>query len=421
MVYFGLLFFFALEYIRPGSYVPALNALHLNLLVATAILIGSVLTDQVRLSETLSGPSARWILFFVGLIIVSGLTAEVKHTALDVFTRVIGYCLIFIVIRKEIYTVSRAKGVMNVLIFVHLIVVALNPDLISGDGQRHYIASGSFLGDGNDFALSLNIVIPFALFLMLDARAMVMKVFYAGVLMILVLGVVGTQSRGGMLALCGVGLYYWIKSDRKILGVIGAIVLIIFIMVSAPPEFFDRMGTMTQTGEEMEGSAQGRILAWGSAVRMALDHPLMGVGLGHFPFNYGTRYRPPGYGPTDLPWHTAHSSYFLILGELGLPGIIFLLGIIGQNILAGERVLRSMAVDEIATLSSNQNLVIALNASMVAFGIGGAFLSAAYYPHIYFLAGFVEAGREILRKSLVEVMLGQRPERSALETEKIRP
>ena len=43
-----------------------------------------------------------------------------------------------------------------------------------------------------------------------------------------------------------------------------------------------------------EGSAQGRILAWQAAGRMALDHPLMGVGSGHFPVAYGVKYRPPG-------------------------------------------------------------------------------------------------------------------------------
>jgi len=35
--------------------------------------------------------------------------------------------------------------------------------------RSHYIASGSFLGDGNDFALSVNLVIPFCLFLVFEA------------------------------------------------------------------------------------------------------------------------------------------------------------------------------------------------------------------------------------------------------------
>ena len=30
MIYYGLLLFFVLEYMRPGSYLPVLNLLHLN-------------------------------------------------------------------------------------------------------------------------------------------------------------------------------------------------------------------------------------------------------------------------------------------------------------------------------------------------------------------------------------------------------
>lgn len=411
MVYYGLLLFFALDYIRPGSYVPALNALHLNSIVPLAALLGSLVSKgQVKVSEALSSPNARWFMYLLALIVLSGLTCDVKLYAIDVFERVFGYCIIFFIIRKEIYNVDRMKGVFTALVLVHLVVGALSPDLFSGDGERHYIASGGFLGDGNDFALSVNIAIPLCLFLMQSAQGFTKKVFFAGALGVLILGVVATQSRGGILALASVGLYYWSRSGRKILGAIGLAVVVIFVFIVAPPQFFDRMGTMTQTGEEMEGSAQGRLLAWGAGVRMAMDHPLLGVGPGHYPVKYGAEYKPEGYGLNEIPWQTAHSSYFLLLGELGLPGLIFLLGIIGSNLAAGERLLRvikpRLANDDLG----GQNLVVALNASLIAFMVGGAFLSGAYYPHIYVLAGLLECGRAICNKSYVEVAVASNSE-----------
>ncbi|MBY0246078.1 MAG: O-antigen ligase family protein [Nitrospiraceae bacterium] len=411
MVYYGLLLFFALDYIRPGSYVPAMNALHLNSIVPLLVFLGSLVSKgQVKVSEVLSSVNARWIMFLLVLIVLSGLTCDVKIYALDVFEKVVGYSIIFFIIRKEVYSFDRMNGVFTALVLVHLVIGALTPDLFSGDGERHYIASGGFLGDGNDFALSVNIAIPLCLFLMQSAQGFTRKVFFAGALTVLIFGVVATQSRGGILALASVGLYYWSRSERKLLGGIGLAVVVMFVFIVAPPQFFDRMGTMTQTGEEMEGSAQGRLLAWGAGVRMAMDHPLLGVGPGHYPVKYGAEYKPEGYGLNEIPWQTAHSSYFLLLGELGIPGLIFLLGIIGSNLAAGERTLRKIRPQLMKDDLGGQNLVVALNASLIAFMVGGAFLSGAYYPHIYVLAALLECGRAICNQAYVEVAVASTSE-----------
>lgn len=412
MVYYGLLVFFALDYIRPGSYVPAMNALHLNSIVPLSAMLGSLVSKgQVKVSEVLSSPNARWIMFLLLLIVISGLTCDVKRYALDVFEQVFGYCIIFFIIKKEVYSLDRIKGVFATLVLVHLVIGALTPELFSGDGERHYIASGGFLGDGNDFALSVNIAIPLCLFLMQSADGFTKKMFFAGALTVLIFGVVATQSRGGILALASVGLYYWSRSERKILGAIGMAVVVVAIFVVAPPQFFDRMGTITQTGEEeREGSAQGRILAWRAGIRMAMDHPLLGVGPGLYPYKYGAEYKPEGYGLNEIPWQTAHSSYFLLLGELGLPGLIFLLSIIGVNLVAGERTLRAIKSRRINQNPAGLNLVVALNASLIAFMVGGAFLSGAYYPHIYVLAGLLECGRAICNKSYMEVAVASNSE-----------
>jgi len=400
MVYYGLLLYFVLEYVRPTSYVPALEVLHLNAIVPLSVFMGSMASNgQVALSEVLTSKNARWIMFLLLLIGISGLICDVKTFAWLKFEAVVGYFLVFLVLKKELYDLGRIKGVLATLVFVHLAVAALNPELLSGDGERHYIASGAFLGDGNDFALSVNIAIPLCMFLMLESQSRIKKVLYGSMLGVLILAVVATQSRGGILALSSVGLYYWIKSDRKILGIAGIAIVIFIVFAVAPAQFFDRMATMTQTGDEMEGSAQGRIVAWGAAMRMAADNPLFGVGAGHFPVAFGTKFRPEGEGP--MPWLTAHSSYFLLLGELGIPGIMFLLGIIVSNLIAGERVLREVSQGEAQQATTCTNLMIALNAGLIAFAVGGAFISAAYYPHIFLLAGLLQSGRDVSRKLMI--------------------
>lgn len=413
MVYYGLLLFFVLDYIRPGSYIPALNVLHLNSIVPLAVLLGSLASKgQVKTSEALSSGNARWIMFFLFLIVISGLTCDVQQYALDVFERVLGYGIVFFIIKKEIYDLDRMKGVLFTLVLVHLAIAALTPELFAGDGERHYIASGGFLGDGNDFALSVNVAIPFCLFLMLESQGRARKFFFAAILIVLISAVVATQSRGGILALSSVGFYYWLKSDRKILGLAGIAVVILFVFVIAPPQFFNRMESLTNTGDEMEGSAQGRILAWKAAMKMAIDHPLLGVGAGHFAVKYGAEYKHEEYGLNEIPWQTAHSSYFLVLGDLGFPGIIFLLGIIISNLTATRRTLRRVVPQSTNSENTCRNLVVASNAGLIAFMVGGAFLSGAYYPHLYVLAALLECGRDIYRKAVAAEVVESKQERA---------
>ncbi|MCS6897899.1 MAG: hypothetical protein NZM29_07995, partial [Nitrospira sp.] len=91
VVYYGILLFFFLEYVRPGSYIPALNALHLNSIVPLAVFLGSFVSrGDVRISEILSGLNARWIAYLLFLIVVSGLICDVKKYALNVFEMVLG-------------------------------------------------------------------------------------------------------------------------------------------------------------------------------------------------------------------------------------------------------------------------------------------------------------------------------------------
>lgn len=394
MIYYGLLVFFFLEYVRPSSYLPMLNALHLNSVIPVVTVIGSLVSsNQVQVGEILQGKSAKWIMLFLALIVISGLTCDVQMYALNIFQAVIGYFLIFILLRKEAYTIDRFKGVLKTLVAVHLVVAALNPSLFSGDGQRHYIESGGFLGDGNDFALSVNIAIPFCIFFLFESKSAFKKVFYVGLLAVLILSVVATQSRGGMLSLVAIGLYFWIKSSRKIFGIVAIASVVALIFAFAPAQFFERMETTFNTGEEMEGSAQGRVLAWGAAIRMAADHPLLGIGAGHFPVKYGVEYRPEGFRPNEIPWQTAHSSYFLVLGELGVPGLVCLLSLLISNFVAGERTLGNLQNRVGLIGSTGKNMMVALNASIAAFAVGGAFLSAAYAPHIFVLAALSECGQ----------------------------
>jgi probable O-glycosylation ligase (exosortase A-associated) len=389
-VFYIVLSFFFLDYIRPGDYVPALNAAHLNSIVPVAAILGTLLfTTPVPARRFLSEPNT-WLLgVLLGLLCVSTLFATITDFAFTVTKNVFAYILVYWILVRQIGDYKRLKTLFLTLTLVHLIIAVLNPELFAGSDDRVGINSGGFLGDGNDFSLSVNICVPLLLFVMLESKRLVPKILLGFGLFMLVFAIVATKSRGGTLAFGAVMLYFWLGSRRKVLTAAVFTLVVAVVLMLAPASYFERMRTMTDTEE---GSSAGRIEAWREGVKMAVKNPLMGAGAGHFPLAFGTA--------TEGRWKTAHSIYFLLLGELGLPGLGILLALIFYNLFANRRLkfeLRKLPPEQAATAA---NVLNCTSAALIAYASGGAFLSAAYYPHMYVLLGMHVAGRYVIRQQI---------------------
>lgn len=394
MVYAGLLLFFVLEYVRPGSYFPPLSLLYT--IVPAGVILGTLLGKREAPADS-PIESNTWIFgILLSLIVSSVIVADVTMYTFTIFTSVLGYVLVYWVITRQVTTLPRLKGLFLTLIAIHAVLALLTPAMFTNPGERHYIASGTFLGDGNDYALSVNIVIPFCLFLLADTRKAMQKLLYAGLLLFLILCVVLTQSRGGTLALGCVAVYYWLKSDRKLLTGGLAAAGLVLVLALAPDTYFNRMNTISSY--ETDGSAQGRLTAWQAGVGMALSNPLMGVGAGQFPPNF-TKFAPVGPEGPEVRWKTAHSIYFLILGELGLPGIGLLFAFILVNLFQNRSLSTELHAQNGAG-GTYRALLASLSASVIAYAVAGAFLSATYYPHMFVLGGLLVAARRQARTAL---------------------
>lgn len=389
LLFWGLLLFFLFEYVRPGSYFPVIEKAKLNTMVPLAVFVFTFLSKAGRSNLTvIKARNSKWLFFFLSLFIIHSVTADVTLYVYEAFKAIVGYLLIYIVIIRQVTNIQRIKAVFSALIFVHVLLIFLNPNLILAPESRNYILGVTFLGDGNDFAWSACIVAPFALFLMQTSQSKYKKIFYLGMFCLLIFTIVGTQSRGGSVAMGTSILYLVIKGKNKAVGLMGIGALVAIVVLFAPQAYFDRMKTMKDY--ETEGSAQGRIMAWKSAVRMAADHPLTGVGAGHFGVKYGVEYRPPGVGRTEIPWSNAHSIYFVALGEFGFTGAVFLLGMIISNIVRNEQRTRDTSNLKSTMAETYRKLAVTMQASFIGFIVGGAFLSGLYYPHLYILAALCE-------------------------------
>jgi O-antigen ligase len=193
-------------------------------------------------------------------------------------------------------------------------------------------------------------------------------------------------------------IFLWTFSKKKIASLLAIALVGVFVLIYASDAYFNRMSTIAHY--ETEGSAAGRIKAWKGATRMAIDHPLTGVGAGQFPAMYGRHYREEGSGR----WLNAHSMYFLVLGELGLPGIVVLLALVWGSPLAllslRRRVLAATHGPPPEWRLEAERFLCMLAAGCIGFAVAGAFLSVAYYPHLFVLTAVTASARLIVKKRL---------------------
>jgi len=396
-LYWWLLLAIVVEYARPVAFVPALGMIKLQSLVPVSLVVASFFAKGQRSwQEIFRDPLAKWVLIYLFIITFSIFTADLPLRSLDVAKIVLGYVLLCFVIVRIATTADRIRGICATLAFAHLFLLVMNPELILNPSQRIPIQGGSFLGDGNDFSLSLCILLPMTIDLALATKKRVWRLIWWSVLVLFALAIIASSSRGATLAMISIGSYLWVRSPRKLLTLAGIAMVGLLLLAYAPDTYFDRMSSIGNYQED--GSAMGRITAWKAGVRMFNDNPLFGVSAGNFPFAYGAKYRPPDAG--SMAWLTAHSMYFLVLGELALPGIITLFmlllgGMRAHALLQRQLRIRAAAAPALQrdTLLESERMLYLQNASLIGFAVAAAFLSVAYYPHIFVLTALMISAR----------------------------
>jgi O-antigen ligase len=161
------------------------------------------------------------------------------------------------------------------------------------------------------------------------------------------------------------------------------------VILVAPSNYYSRMKTISDYQED--SSAMGRIKAWRTAMEMAADYPMLGVGAGSFNSAYGRFYRKH----TDPSrWISTHSVYFKVVAEYGYPGLIVFIMIIISSVMMNNKTYKILS----AKGDPPEGLLVwpkILNWSIITWTVSAMFLSGVDYPHLYILVGLTLAIRRL--------------------------
>ena len=386
-LYGWLLVALFVEYARPTNQLTFLEfPFFYSLVPMTLLLVQSFAQGLRPMKEIFADQIAKWVLIFLGVITLSWAATGFDAFGSSVFQAMLGYMFLFFLIARIVTSESRLRGVIIALVVAHFYLLAMNFNVLTDPTQRQYLVGGTFLGDGNDYSLSMCILIPCMIEVALSARSKLRKLLSWASVIVIIMAIIATQSRGGTLGIAAVMAYLWWRSPKKAVAAVAILMVAGIMLLYAPAQYFQRMGTVT--GMTIDGSAQGRLDAWSGAIGMGAKNPLLGIGAGQFGARWG---------------RTAHSTYMLAFAELGLPGFLCVIMLVFGNIRASLRmrnaVLTRAGPDPEPDLTRKLRLLDLTNVGMVAFAVTGAFLSATYYPHIYVVAALLISARIIAART----------------------
>ena len=253
---------------------------------------------------------------------------------------------------------------------------------------------GSFLGDENDFAMAMNMAIPYAWFLSQSAHnTRVMRIILYVLAGVLIIASTATVSRGGFVGLVAVLGVIFLFSRHKVRTLMSGTILSVVVVSFLPPEFIDDMRTIDDPND---GTRQERIESWESGWLMFLDNPVIGVGAGNYPWrveHYQLLRDPDAVGRTRLlTGRQAHSLYFTVLPETGALGTGLYLTAILLVAVKLLKIVRSPPPEDPRDPAGYiQLLGKAMLASLAAYLVCGIFISVLYYPHLWYLIGLTLA------------------------------
>ena len=375
------------------------STLRYNLLFMGAAVIGYVaLSNKPRVQFGTLGTLV--LLFFAWTTLSTSMTSGLPELSWEIWSRFAKVILLFV------FVVLVLDKQLHIDFFLWCIVLSIGfygalealKFLVTGGGHMISGLPGHVLGDRNELSLAFVMTLPVCAYLLgqYGPRSPLVHYGLLGLIGLLVAAVIGTQSRGGFVALTGLAAYFFFKSERKLLLLMLALGLAALLAGVVPESWSARMHTLNQANADP--SFLGRLVAWKLSFMLAMQHPWFGGGfkaLEYFPvwesLSQDFAMYPMFYTgeavPDDKVAHAAHSIYFQVLGEHGVVGLLLYLAILVRSFLGARRVAKRVAGEKAAAWTAP--LATMLQLAIFAFCLGGAALNFAYFELLFAMCAMV--------------------------------
>ncbi len=260
--------------------------------------------------------------------------------------------------------------------------------IVTGGSIRVWGAPGGMIEDNNALAVALVMMMPLMFYLMQTSTRQWVKLSIGASLFFMAFAVLGTQSRGALLALLAMASLLGLKSKHPVRACLAIGVAVLLGIAFMPDSWSNRMDTIKSY--QSDTSAMSRIYTWITLWNLSLDRPFVGGGFGTDTLNVFRR-----YAPTEAPYNAftgtvwvAHSIYLQALGEHGYVGLILYLMLGFMTWRMAARTIQCAEGDP--QFSDWVPLLMRMSqVSLMGFAAGGAFLSLMHLDVTFYIMAIV--------------------------------
>lgn len=264
--------------------------------------------------------------------------------------------------------------------------------VVTGGAGRVWGPEGSYIEDNNALAVAVVMVIPLMRYLQLTSPHKWVRRMLVGMMVSCAIAVLGSFSRGALLAVLAMGCVFWWKGRHKIAVLVTALIAFPVAFLSLPDTWYDRMESIANY--EHDNSASMRLNSWGTMWNVAKDRPLTGGGFELATPEVYSRYSPD---PT-FPPQVAHSIYLQALGEHGFVGLALYLWLLASLWHTARKVVRLSGGGGAAELLWAKDFSLMLQVTFTGYAVGGAFLSLINFDAPYYLMAIMIATAALVRQ-----------------------
>ena len=288
--------------------------------------------------------------------------------------------------------VSHVCEVEKIVWSIVLSVFLLSVAVLLGSTADRMSASSTY--DPNDLAFVMVTFLPLIYYFSREKTG-TKKIVLFLVLILMIIAILATVSRGGFIGLIIIFLVISLKQGMRPKNlIVPLIVMLIVFKLFTPDTYWDRISTMMNPKDDYNVSGQGgRVEIWQRGLLMMIRHPLTGVGISCFEEGEG-RFNDENGGK----WMTAHNSFIQLGAEIGLIGLFLFIRMLVSSI---KRLRTYQQLHESTLLP--KWLFDGTEVAIYGYIITGFFLSQAYSPVLYLLIGLVVVSNKIVASQLQAV------------------
>lgn len=285
--------------------------------------------------------------------------------------------------------------------------------ILTAGHYRVWGPAGSFIADNTSLGLALGMILPMAFYGARGEPNRWFRLALYGIFFLSIPAIMFTYSRGaflGLLAVLFVVLWRYSKAWLLVAILAGA-GLFYFSQQLFPEQWLARQETTVNYQEDY--SAMQRIQAWGVAINVALDRPLLGAGF-DLPGANPQRWLDHAMflGPWNNKPRAAHSIWFQILGHHGFVALFMFVGLLGATWWRLGRTARLARAPDVLWIG---HYARGMQLALVPYAVSGTFLSLAYFDLFYTCVAFSVILDRVLNESLAATEVDSAEERADAE------